>query len=227
MRSLVLVTTLAAVLGSAATVAAQTPRPHRLTVAGGAVWSGGYPIGDSTAAIRQNAPGTTPPPLPLFRAESSFATAVGLEGRVGFAITPSIAVEGSIAWSEPHIDVDIVDDVENGNTSLDGETAAQYIVEASVVWTLPFVGQTARLRPYAIGGGGYLRQLHEERTLAETGQIYHVGGGVQYLLRGANGDRRPIGVRGDVRAYIRKDGIEFDDKVRTYPAVSALMFFGF
>lgn len=227
MRSLVWVMSFAAGVCATGVAGAQTPDRHPLTVAGGVVWSAGYPIGDSTAAIRQNATGPTPPPFTLFRAESSFGAAIGLEGRVGFAITPSIAVEGSFAWSEPQIDVVVTDDVEDGDTSFDGESTSQYIFEASLVWTLPFVGDSARFRPYAIGGGGYLRQLHEERTLVETGQIYHLGGGAQYLLRGADGHRRPLGVRGEVRAYIRKDGIEFDGKVRTYPAVSALMFFGF
>lgn len=215
-------------IGAANLAEAQTSGTrHRLTVAGGIVWSGSYAVGDNTAELRQSALGANPPPFTLFRAESSLGSAVGLEGRIGVALSPSIAIEGAVSWSKPQIDVTIVDDVEGGNAAFEGETTSQYIVEASVVWTLPFVREDARLRPYVIGGGGYLRQLHEDNTLVETGQIYHVGGGAEYLLRGQDGRRRPLGVRGDVRAYIRKDGIEFEDKVRTYSAVSALMFFAF
>lgn len=226
MRPLVIVCGLAALLGAGAVASAQD-LDHRLTVAGGVVFSGGYAIGDGTASIRESTTGGNPPPFTLFHAESSFASAAGLEGRIGFALTPSLAIEGAVAWSKPHIDVTISEDVEGGDTSFDGETSAQYIVEVSVVWTLPFVRPGARFRPFAIAGGGYLRQLHEDNALVETGQIYHVGGGVQYLLRGADGSVRPLGIRGDVRAYIRKDGIEFEDRVRVYPAVAGLVFFGF
>ena len=37
----------------------------------------------------------------------------------------------------------------------------------------------SRILPFVTGGGGYLRQLHEGDTLAETGRIYYVGGGAR------------------------------------------------
>jgi hypothetical protein len=215
------------ILGAAA-ASAQTPTlAHRVELSGGLLWSGGYSIGDRAADLRRNTIGADPPPLTLFRADSTFASSAGVEGRVGFALTRAVAVEGAVAWSRPHIDVTIAEDVEGANTSFDGETTSQYVIEASVIWTLPVTGDTARLRPFVLGGGGYLRQLHDENTLAANGQLYHVGGGVRYFFRGADGAERPVGVRGDVRAYIRVDGIEFEEKTRTYPAVSALLFFGF
>lgn len=207
---------------------AQTrPTLRRVTVAGGIIWSGEYPIGEQTAVLRQNATGSPPPPFTLFRTSTTFGSATGVEGRVGVAITRSIAVEGSVAWSQPHLDVVISEDVEGGNGSFEGETTSQYVIEGSVVWTLPIVRDTARIRPFVFGGAGYLRQLHEERTLVETGQLFHVGGGIRYRLRGADGRRRQLGVRGDARAYIRRDGIELEDKSRTYPVLSALVFVGF
>lgn len=215
------------VCGSGVASAQTSSTPHRLTVAGGVLWSGGYDIGENSADLRQNAPGPTPPPFTLFRTESSFGSAAGVEARIGFAFTRSLAVEGGFAYSQPHVNVKITDDVEAGDVSFDGETTSRYVVEGSLVWTLPVVRDGARLRPYAIGGAGYLRQLHEDRALVENGQLYHVGAGVKYFWRGADGSRRPLGLRADVRAYIRKDGIELEDKVRTYPAVSASVFFGF
>ncbi|MCA1586347.1 MAG: hypothetical protein LC791_16780 [Acidobacteria bacterium] len=207
---------------------AQTqPTVRRLTVAGGLVWSGDYAVGEQAALLRQNATGSPPPSFTLFRTATSFESTIGVEGRVGFSLTPSIAVEGGVAWSRPHLAVAISDDVEGANASFDGETTSQYVIEGSLVWMLPIVRGAARLRPFVFGGAGYLRQLYEERTLAETGQLFHVGGGVQYLLRGADGRRRPLGVRGDARAYIRRKGIELEDQSRTYPALSALVFVGF
>ncbi len=234
MRAAGVLVYLAILLIQAAPVAAQpagrsTPRPrtHRLSVAGGVVWAGGYPIGGRVAEIRRNATGATPPAFPLFRADSTFEPAVGAEARIGFAMTPSITVEGAARWSEPHINVVITEDTEGANTSFDGETTSNYVFEASMIWRVPVFRAESPLRPFVMGGAGYLRQLHQERTLVETGQIYHVGGGVQYVFRGADGRRRPLGVRGDARAYIRRGGIEFEDKVRVYPAVAALFFVGF
>jgi hypothetical protein len=197
-----------------------------LSVGGGVVWSGGYPVGDRAAEIRRNASGSPPPPFTLFRSDSTFEPAVGAEGRVGFAVTPAFTIEGAVSWSGPRISVVITEDAEDANTSFDGETASSYVFEGSAVWRLPVFRAESPTRLFVMGGAGYLRQLHEEKTLVETGQIYHLGGGVQYLFRGADGRRRPLGVRADVRAYIRRGGIEFEDQIRTYPAVAALFFVG-
>jgi hypothetical protein len=224
---------LAIVLAATTPLEAQTAgrsvtggRRYRLSAAGGIVWSGSYPVGDRAAEIRRNASGSTPPPFTLFRSDSTFEPAVGVEGRIGFAVTPTFTVEGAMSWSEPRISVVITEDAEGANTSFDGETASSYVFEGSALWRVPVFRSESPIRLFVMGGAGYLRQLHEERTLVETGQIYHLGGGVQYLLRGNDGRSRPLGVRGDVRAYIRRGGIEFEDQVRTYPAVAALFFVG-
>jgi hypothetical protein len=71
---------------------------------------------------------------------------------------------------------------------------------------------------------GYLRQLYDERTLVETGQVYYGGGGVRYWLRGGAGARGSLGLRGDVRATWRHDGVEFEGKTRLWPTVAVLLF---
>ena len=38
-----------------------------------------------------------------------------------------------------------------------------------------------------LAGAGYLRQLHQDRTLIEHGQIFYAGGGLRYWLRGGDG----------------------------------------
>ena len=76
------------------------------------------------------------------------------------------------------------------------------------------------------GGAGHLRQLHEDRTLAETGRVYYAGGGARYWLRGGHGRARPAGLRGEFRLNMRDRGIDFEDKMRTYPTVSLLLFIG-
>lgn len=92
-----------------------------------------------------------------------------------------------------------------------------------MVWHLPRRG-SARLRPFVVGGGGYLRQLHEERTLVETGQLYYGGFGARYWLRGGSGTARAFGLRGDLRANLRRGGIDFEDKNRVFPTLAVHLF---
>ena len=81
-------------------------------------------------------------------------------------------------------------------------------------------------RPSSSGGAAFLRQLHEDRTLAETGQIYYAGGGARYWLRGGHGAGRAVGLRGDARVNFRRNGIDFEDTMRTYPTFSLSVFVG-
>lgn len=198
---------------------------YRFALAGGLGWAGSYPIGDSTADLLQNAPGSPPPTLSLFRAKSTFESAPGIEGRFGFAITPRLMVEVGGIYSKPKVRVEISQDTEGESTTFDGETLSQYVVDVSLIWELPF-RSAARLRPFVIGGGSYLRQLHEGRTLVETGQLYHLGGGARLFFRGA-ASGHPLGIRGDVQAAFRRDGIEFEKRRRVMPTASLLIFFGF
>lgn len=228
MRRCVLTFALSAVMAvmamNARPASAQSGTP-RFSLAGGLVWMGSYPIGDGTADLLQNTPGTPPPTTPLFRAASTFESVAGIEGRVGIAITPRLTVEVGASWSRPTIGVAITDDREAASVTFDGETVSQYVIDVSLLWELP-LSRTARLRPFVIGGGGYLRQLHEDRTLVETGQLYHAGGGARLFFRGAAGGRA-FGLRGDVQAAFRRGGIEFENERRVLPTATVLVFFGF
>lgn len=227
-RSALIVAVLLA--GAAATASAQgvrnaTPRPFRLTASVGAWLAGGYPIGQRAAELRRNSTGTDAP-FTLFEAAASFDRTPGVEAHLTFAVTTSVSIEGGVAYSRPRVQIAVTGDVEGANGEFEGETTSEYVVDASVLWRIRGVRPQARLAPFVRAGGGYLRQLHERRTLVETGQVYHVGGGVQYLLR-SDPRQRPVGLRGDVRANIRKDGIELEDKARVYPTVSGSAFVRF
>ena len=210
----------------ASTVMAQpapTFREHAVTVSGGALFSGGYQVGDVTATLRRNAPGTTSS-VPQLRAESAFEGVFGLEGRVSFALTESLALEAAGAFSRPDLGVVVSQDTEVTGSVFVSERVDQYALDGSVMYQLPYsIGRRSRL--YVIGGGGYLRQLHEERVLVETGYTLHAGGGLQYWWRGG-GARRAMGLRGEARLVYRGGGIEYDDRARQFPAVSILAFIG-
>lgn len=200
-------------------------RPGHVTVAGGLIWAGGYPIGDSTAALRSNATGANPPPFTLFRAETSVDAVAGAEVRAGIAVTPSFTIEGGFTFSQPSLTVVLSEDVEASAATLDAERLSQLTIDAGVVWQLPGPIVGGRLRPFVSGGGGYLRQLYEEQTLVETGRMFYAGGGVRYWLRGGDGSQRAVGLRGDVRATWRSGGVDFEDKTRVGPTVSVMLFF--
>jgi opacity protein-like surface antigen len=218
---------LGALAGTAYAQAADEPslRRHEIVVSGGLVWSGGYAIGDSTARLRSNATGSAPPPFTLFATSAAVKGALGVEARLGVAVTRSFAIEAGGAFSRPTIAVALSRDPEAAPQTLAGESLQQFAFDVGAVWQLP-VRLGERLRPFASGGAGYLRQLHEERTLVETGQIYYVGAGLRHWLRGGAGTARSIGVRGELRATWRRGAIDFENRTRAFPSAALFLFVG-
>jgi len=220
---LVLVLVLSA--GVASAQEAPAWRAHRLVLEGGVVWSGGYDVGDVTAQLRSNAVGSAPPPFAWFSSSSEVGHAVSAATRVGFTLSPRLMIEGGATFGMPRVATTIAGDAEATRQQLEGEQLQQYLFDGALVWHLP-VRLGTRVRPFAIGGAGYLRQLHEERTLVETGQVYYAGVGARYWFRGGAGRGRSLGLRGDLRANFRRRGIDFEDKTRVYPTVGVQLFFG-
>ena len=204
-------------------------RVHRFTLGGGVVWSGGYDIGDRTAQLRGNGPGPSAPPVTLFTSESRVTSAISPEVRVGFAMPQRLTLEFGMSVRQPHISVAIAGDAEAPSQELPGEKLEQYLFEGSATWQVPMPARIrigAKLAPFVSGGVTFLRQLHEDRTLAETGQIYHAGGGARYFLTGGHGAGRTLGLRGEARVNFRRNGIDFENKMRTYPTLSFSVFVG-
>ncbi len=199
---------------------------EHLTLSAGMSGSAGYAIGDRNAELRRNSMGT-PSPFTLFRARSVLEGAPGLEARLALAFSRLLAVEVGATFAKPHLDVTITQDGEGNPSSSIVETISQYTIDVGGVVQLPWVKLGSRARPYVIGGGGYLRQLHEDRLLVETGSLVYVGGGVRYWLRGGSATSRALGVRADARYVRRMRGIDFEDRSRGYATFSALGFVGF
>ncbi len=160
----------------------------------------------------------------MFRAESSVESTVGAEFRVGFGLSRDLSLELGVGYSTPGIRTELSQDAEAEAVTLDAEQLAQYVVDVGATWQLPRPVIAGRVRPFVTGGVGYLRQLYDERTLVETGRIYYAGGGVRVWLRGGDGQRRSLGIRSDVRATWRQDGVEFEDQTRLWPSVTAMIF---
>jgi hypothetical protein len=198
-------------------------RAHRLVLEGGVVWSGGYSIGDTDAQLRGNGTGQAPPPYTWFSANSEVRPAASAIVRIGFTLSPALVLEGGGVFGMPRLAFAISGDAEAASQELEGEQLRQYLFDGALVWQLP-MSMGRRTRPFVIGGAGYLRQLHQERTLVETGQVYYAGVGARYWLRGGVGGARSLGLRGDVRANFRRGGIDFEDKARLYPTAAVHLF---
>jgi len=221
-----------ALCGCVASAAAQDSDPalraHRFTLAGGVSWLGGYPIGSNTAAFRRNEIGTpTPSTFTLFTADASLRHAAGVDAKVGFGLTRTLAVEFGAGYARPRMAVEITEDQESPSVVLADEDISQYTVEASVLWQFSQLNLGRRARPYISAGGGYLRQLYENRVKVETGRVAHIGGGVRYWLRGGNAARRALGIRAELRAERRSGGIELAGEARVFPVANLFAFFGF
>lgn len=200
-------------------------RPKHITLAAGWIVNGSYPVGDRNAELRRNATGT-PPPFTLFRAEGELGLANGIEARVGYAVTRSIAIEAGGSYTKPQLAIAISEDSESPDTTSIVDEITQYTVDVAGVIQLP-LRLGGRSRPYAIAGGGYLRQLGDDRLLVETGRVFHVGGGIRYWLRGGAATDRALGVRVEARYVHRTGGLDFEDRSRGYPSFSLLAFAGF
>lgn len=221
--------TLAALLAACALpAAAQNPddRPvHRFEVTAGALWMGGGDLGADNANLRANS--IPAGQFTLFRTNSRIESAPGFDGRVGYWLTRAIVVEGGFVFARPVVRTHVTGDVESGPTIDLDESLDQYFIDASaslMVDRFTFWNVV----PFVEGGGGYLRQLHEGRTFIQTGQVYHVGGGVRRWLRVRDaGFIRALGVRADARAYFVRNGFSLDDSPRSHGAISGSVFVTF
>lgn len=195
----------------------------QVTIDGGVNWMGSYPVGVSDADLRTNAPGSSPPPFTLFSVDSRIGAAVAGEVRVGVEVGKGFGAEGTVAFARPRLAFSISGDSETSAGDYNGESLQHYEFGAGLTWALPRPRQE-RLRAFLSGGGAYLRDLHQDRTLVETGQLFYAGAGARYWLRGRPGSPRSIGLRGDLRYNLRTGAIDFEDRGRRYPSLSLLLF---
>jgi hypothetical protein len=220
--AIAIVLTSAIAPGSAA--AQTTPAPGRLEIATGGLWMGHRALGD-TSANETTGTGTS---LKIFTASTDLGAAGGVEGRVAVRVWRSLSAEVDASYAKPVLTITIGNDIENAPAVTALETVQQLTVGAGVAWALPRRLATSRLAPFAMAGGGYLRQVHEGGTLVETGRFYQFGGGVKYLLFARpRGTLKAIGARVDARAILRSRGVAFDDKAHAAPAVGAAAFVRF
>jgi hypothetical protein len=203
---------LCVVLLSPLVASAQAPRPKSFEASAGVIALGPVDFGSVRATLTGNQ--TAAPDVTYFNAASETGTGTGVDGRVAFNITRSLAVEGGFVWTRSTLESRITSDIEGvPNVTLTQELDT-YFVEGSAVWhlnDLSFAGR--RALPFVAGGIGYLRQLDDEALLTDDpGQVYHAGGGVKVLFRQRpRGFIRGLGIRADARLYFLTSGVELDE----------------
>ena len=197
----------AALLQAAPSLAQSAAPASRLELGIGALWVGRESLGSAAAAEARGAGGTST----LFNTSTELGSAAGVEGRIAVRLSRSFSAEAAASYMKPQLRIAVSGDAENAAPITATEAIHQFMVGGRVIWMIPGKRWSPRFAPFAMGGGGYLRQLHEAGTLVDTGRFYEVGGGVNALLMSRRRWRaKGVGIRADVRALVRARGVAFD-----------------
>lgn len=146
--------------------------------------------------------------------------APGLEARVGWRVTEHWAVGVTGSWSRPDFETRISDDVEDAEPVIAALGMDRFTVELDVERRF---GRSVRWQPYARLAAGWLRELADNRALADSGVAAHAGGGLKYWMReGRPGWLGHIALRAEARLALRRGGITLGDAGHRWsPTVAA------
>jgi hypothetical protein len=208
-----------------AMVGAQPARPDgNVELSGGIRWTGSMNVGGTDAT--ETAPNGNR--FSLFAAGTTLPPAAVFDGGVSVRVTRSFRVGLAASFGGVDLRTRIESDVE-GIPGVDVvEQLTQLTIGVNVAFELARFAPSDRIIPFISGGAGYLRQLHDGRTLVETGSAYHVGGGADMLLQsGGRGVMKSVGIRVDVRGELRRGGVAFDDGMHAAPSAGLQVFVRF
>jgi len=202
-----------------------------IDVAVGGRWLFGAALGSADA----NATTAAGEDFRLFSTRSERGGMPTIEGRIGVPLWRSMRAEAAVSFGVSNVLTRVSSDVEGVPDVTVRESIHEFTVEGSALAELARRRPGARAVPFAMAGVGYLRDLHEGRTVVETGALYHVGAGVTYVLGGARGPRsaggdpltRSLGLRADARVVIRTGGASLTGRALVTPAIGASLFLRF
>jgi hypothetical protein len=159
----------------------------------------------------------------LFTAESTLDALLGLEARLGVRRSPALRIEATGSYGASDLKVAVSSDAENAAAITATERVSQFTIEGAAVMELTRWHVGAHGAPFITAGAGYVRALHEDRILVDEGLLWHVGGGVNLVLRSSPG--RTLGLRIDARALFQSGIV--NDGVHASPALGASAFVRF
>jgi hypothetical protein len=211
-------------LGLPASAAAQAAgRAGSFEVTIGGIWTSPTSFERDEATETRNQAGA--PPFTLFAASSEIDSGFGMEARLGYYLTPRIAIEGggSIVWQQ--ISTRITSDAEDIPDATAVEDLKEFIIDGAIA--LHFRPRGGFV-PFVRAGAGYLRQLHEGSSLVDEGVAYHAGAGfTSWLTPAGKGFFKRFGLRGDARVVIRDGGFTLEEGTRVGAAAAAALIVAF
>jgi hypothetical protein len=199
---------------------AQQSSGHRTELGGDVLWLTGVTFND----VNANETAFGGAPRVVFRTSTKLEQAVCPEAKVVVGLTSNIDAEGSIAFGRTHLSTSISSDPEAASATVSAPLTL-YLLQGGVAAHLAR-WQRGRAAPFATGGVGYLRQLHDGHALVQNGKSWYVGGGLRYPLkddtaRGLNS----AALRLELRATILPGGSTVDGATHVLPTVIAGVFF--
>lgn len=190
-----------------ATAANQAAAQSRIELGAGLTWTGGFDAGGLDALEARPTAGTVP--LTLFGTSPRLEGAAGATASVGVYLSANLAIEGAAEYARPVLRTPIVADFEGATGTTVESRLKSFVASGTVLYHFG----TARLAPFVLVGGGWVRQLDEDNVMLVTGGEAHAGGGLRYRID------RHFAVRGDLSATAREKSIAFDEKRRVLPRV--------
>jgi len=196
----------------------------RYELAAGVSWTASAPLGSADASLTNPSGGR----YRLFTTSTEIAGAPGFDARFGRRLTRAVQVELAASYSLPTLKSNISNDAENGAATVASESITQVTITGAAVFYMTRWRVASRVLPFVTGGGGYLRQLHQGNTLAETGRLYFAGAGAAIPLSSQpRSGGHSFGIRADVRALVQTGGVLLDAERRASPSVTAAAFVRF
>lgn len=191
------------------------PHAGTLEIAGGGLWSGGFDLGSVSADETRNT-GSGTGPFVLFAVSSRMNSAPAVQGRLGVYVARSASIEAGLLFARPGASSQLTGDAEGASDLTATERLTRLVADGSFVLHLTGLSFAAgKGVPFVLGGGGYIRELHEKNEVIETGREYHAGAGLHFWF--GNGGRHRLGVRTDVGVSLRTGGADIANTRRTVP----------
>jgi len=209
--------------GSAMPAAAQTPPAGRIEIAIGPTWTGGASM--TPLSVTETQAGGTP--RTVLTIARDWTSTIGVESRIGVRIAPRLDLEAAGSYARPQLNVTTANDVESASPVTASDQLQEYAVGGAGVWFLRPRGADTRTQPFVTAGLAYARQLHQPGTLAQTGTMFDVGGGVKRVLMTRSGTLTGVGLRADIRARTRSRSLALDDRAHVSPMIGVALFMRF
>jgi hypothetical protein len=196
-------------------------QPRLEATASGAWWQG-YDLGDRRAALTgPQAP--TGSPVTLFDSEVAIRSGPAAEVRLGWRVLRGVYAEATGGLGVNTVAARLSGDIEEAAAITVSSTLTQITIEGGALVELPrFRTPAGNFVPFVAAGAGYLRQVHEDRVLIETGETFYAGGGVKWRSTAAKprGLVQRLVVRADARLVSRSGGVDVADARHNYVTVS-------